>query len=604
MRIYADLERHLHSDLGTGAKGGPGYHTSDDTLDTVLRQSLADSFYKKLCPLGDTKGPDLRALEKFCAINARLPTTSFEWQADNEAESWFWDLFKGNLDLAFQPNVGRQVFDSCKAKWHAPWKWDPPESDAPSQDFDLAFMRQNFNVGPGAAQRADPSSIVTKLFQGEMSYTNTEHLIRLYRSALVETGLWAAAERRRFESFGFTRVDGGKIFFAKKNAEISRTCCTEPNLNMMFQKAAGAFAERRLRECFGISLSTQPMYNRELARRGSIDGSFATIDLVSASDSIGLQMFKAALGSCPFKDMVLMSRCENAVLPNGVSLELSMVSTMGNGFTFPLQTIMFASAVRACYEVMGFPCDDSKTQFGVFGDDIIVRREAYEFIVRMLNKLGFEVNMQKSFSSGPFRESCGGDYFKGSNVRGVYIKSLETSQDICSAINRLTRWSARTGIELKSTLHYLKWQVLDAPLVPPSESDDAGLHVPFVCTQPKLDARYWFHYRKWKVRKETVEVPEADYSLSPEGTGVGYLSGHYRRLDRAEGFDYGVTAAVPMGLSFDNPRIFITLRGDLNARVQYKLVDGYIPWWDYVIPPDWEVGSYDVWKDVVRAMLS
>jgi len=151
---------------------------------------------------------DAAALEKFCAINSRLPTLPFYWQADNEAESCFWDYLRGNFNSSIQPNVGRLVCDSGNVS---------ELSDAPSNEFDLDFIRQNLNIGPGAAQKADSSSIVTKLFEGEMTYTNTEHLIRLYRSALFKTGFWNDAERLRFERFGFTKVDGGKIFFVKKN---------------------------------------------------------------------------------------------------------------------------------------------------------------------------------------------------------------------------------------------------------------------------------------------------------------------------------------------------------------------------------------------------
>jgi len=595
MRSYADIERHLHSDLGTTANGGFGNCLSDDSFDTVCRQSLADSFYKKLCPLGVTKEQDLKALKKFQAINSKLPETSYDFSADTEAESCFWDYLRDNFNRSLQPNVGRQVFESGL----------PVElSDAPSKEFDLNFIRQNLNIGPGAAQKADPSSIVTKLFEGEMSYTNTEHLIKLYRSALVGTRFWADAERLRFERFGFTRVDGGKIFFVKKNSEISRTCCTEPNLNMMFQKAAGAFIEERLRVHFGIDLSTQPIYNRRLARTGSIDGSFGTIDLVSASDSVGLQMFLRLLDECPLKDMILMSRSESVTIPSGEQFVLRMVSTMGNGFTFPLQTLIFASAVRAVYQLMGFPCDDNQTQYGVFGDDIVVRFEAYTFLCRMLTKLGFEVNDKKSFNSGPFRESCGGDYFKGLNVRGVYVTTLETSQDICSCINRLNRWSARTGIGLHNLIHYLKWQVPDAPRVPFSESDDAGLKVPFSCTQPRVDSKYWFAYRKYKQRESRMEVPEVDFSVNPHGSAIGYLSGHYRRVDRDPSFDFGVTDKVPNGLSHDNPRIYITPRGEMGSEKRYKIVSDAIPFWDYADVAQWELDSYAAWKGYVARVLT
>lgn len=596
MRDYAVIERHLQSDLGTCA-GSSEDRLSDDSVDTVARQALANSFYKKLCPLGVTTEQDAMALEKFKAINSRLPTT-FEWTADSESESCFWDFFREALNSTLQPRVGQMVHLASDG-------FVSELSDPPSTEFDLDFIRQNLMIGPGSAQKADSSSIVTKLFEGVMTYTNSEHLIRLYRSAIFSTGFWADAERLRFERFGFEKVDGDKLFFAKKNKEISRTCGTSANLNMMFQKACGAFIQARLQECFGINLSTQPFKNKMLAKRGSVDGSFGTIDLVSASDSVGLAMLNSALDSCPLKDMMNMCRSECAILPDNTKLQLRMMSMMGNGFTFPLQTLIFACAVRAVYQLMPLPrsTGGSPDQFGVFGDDIVVRRETFTFLCRMLTKLGFEVNDKKSFNDGPFRESCGGDYFRGCNVRGVYITSLETSQDIVSCINRLNRWSAQMGIALRSTIHYLRWQVLDAPLVPPSESDDAGIKVPFVCTKPRVDNSYWFLYRKWKLRSPKVEVPEVDNSPNPSGSAIGYLSGAYRRADRSSTFDFGVSLLLPEGLSFDNPRIYISPRAELNSVKHYKISQSRIPWWDLTESSDWEVGSYVRWKAYVATVI-
>jgi len=201
-------------------------------------------------------------------------------------------------------------------------------------------------------------------------------------------------------------------------------------------------------------------------------------------------------------------------LIEGQPVELNMISTMGNGFTFPLQTIIFASITEACYNAFGwaprkrvsraksrsssvgtFTSDTtgaspiqslrdlqnrSSLQYGVFGDDIICKKGIYNLLVNVLSDLGMRVNMTKSFSEGPFRESCGQDWLHGLPVRPVYVVELTTIQDRFSLINRLIRWSTRSGLKLPATANLL-WATIPEErrqLIPCWESDDAGIQVP------------------------------------------------------------------------------------------------------------------------------
>lgn len=588
MRDYASLYSELLDDLVLNDKDlGPVYSDMDPGL--VSRRALASSFYKKLCPKGNTADADDAALKKFLAINASYADRPFVFGAENEAESCFYDAFKAILNSALEPH---ESYGS----------------------FDLDFIGENLKIGSGASQLADVSSFHSKLFEGEMSYSKgSEYLISVYRAAIVGSGLWADAEMHRFQRFGFTAVRGGKIFFAPKNREISRTCCTEPLLNSLFQQAIGAFYELRLQLFFNISLSTQPDFNRELARIGSIDGSFGTIDLVSASDSNWLKMLDEVLMPSKLKAMMWLSRCKSAILPNGKELKLEMISTMGNAFTFPLQTMIFASAVKACYSIMGFPCTSAKTEYGVFGDDIVVRKEVYEFLVRMLTKLGYQVNVGKSFNTGLFRESCGEDYYSGVNVRGVYIKSLETSPQVYSAINRLNRWSANNGWLLPKTMTLLlSWA--KTILVPPSEADDSGIHVPFKLTKPRLTDSYWFKYRKMKrIRRSRKQAEPDEYMPNPYGLGVSILGGYTRRPD----FSYTQPDDSPWKHGWS---LQITMRDKPGARPGYQIVNQSIPYWDFWPSEHWSEEtlhgfklegrrtrnrtSQRLWEEVLVAVIS
>lgn len=587
MRDYASLFNQLLSDLRVSAQSEP--ISSDMSPERVSSLSLANSFYKKLSPTGKNRRADAAALEKFLSINSTLPTSNFVFVAENEAESCFFDYLRDNLRVALEPS----------------------EADGA---YDLDFIRSTLACGPGAAQKADSRCMLTKLFASSISYIHAD-LIPIYRAALVDTGSWADAEMLRFQNFGFTAVTGGKLFFVPKSSEISRTCCTEASLEMLFQKSVGAFIEQRLARNFGITLSSQPDVNRELARIGSLDGSFGTIDLVSASDSIGLQLCRAILPSCPLVDMMFRCRSDVAVLPDGSEVELRMISTMGNGFTFPLQTIIFACAVRAVYQIMGFPSSGLGDKIAVFGDDIIVRREAYNFVCRMLNKLGFLVNVGKSFNTGPFRESCGSDYYLGHNVRGVYIRSLQTPQEICSALNRLTRWSALHDICITRTLRMLRSWLKKEFLIPISGSDDAGIMVPSELSPRSADSSAIDSiYKAYRRSPKRLEVIDSDGNplFSELGIAVCFLAGHLRHPDVA------LTQPYCEG-SVSDPSCSVPIRDSEGARPRYQVSKFSIPFWDYV-PSDqagrdpWGLKTWsrpiqygpihDQWKKVMMAIYA
>lgn len=583
MRDYASLYSCLLSTLGVTAGQAHAPITSDMGHGFVSRLSLASSFYKKLCPSGNSKIADANALKKFKAINDSIPEGPFRFDAHNEAESCFYDYFRSHLNrcLSYAPGVG---------------------------DFTLESVRSGLNIGPGASQLADSSTLHTKLFGGTLSYTNPD-LIRLYRSALADTGLWADAEMQRFQRFGFTEVRGGKVFFATKNAEISRTCCTEANLNMLIQMSVGAHIERGMESYFGLSLSTQPDLNRWLACVGSIHDSFGTMDLVSASDSIGNEMLMSSLDNNFLKAVIRMSRSESVVLPDGSILKARMVSTMGNGFTFPLQMAIFASAVYAVYDLMGIPKKVGRSNnFGVFGDDIIVVKEAFSFLARCLGKLGFVVNVGKSFQTGVFRESCGEDYYRGIDVRGIYVTHLETPQKVYALINQLSRWSVRNEWSLKPVILLLRSWVRDMR-VPYSEADDAGIKVPFDCTKPVVNDAYEFSYRCCKRRQKRLlieEIEQTDNEASPYelGLGVGFLSGHLRRRD----FSYTNPLVDPQGFSLDSAwkhdwAVAVPLRDRKGERARYNVVTKSIPWWDYWPVPK-SRSDVPFWEDDERVRLT
>lgn len=224
-------------------------------------------------------------------------------------------------------------------------------------------------------------------------------------------------------------VNYSKIAFVPKDAKTDRTIGIEPHLNIYLQKGIGSYVRKRLRNA-GIDLTDQSR-NQELARFGSKTASLATIDLSSASDTVSQGLVWNLL---PYDWACLLddTRSKYYQSPDGTISRYAKWSSMGNGYTFELESLLFfALADSVCKHLdlapHGLKKIDNSYHFlsdliGVYGDDIIVPVEAYDLLERVLSFCGFTLNKRKSFSNGYFRESCGKDWFKGVDVRPIFLK--------------------------------------------------------------------------------------------------------------------------------------------------------------------------------------
>lgn len=223
----------------------------------------------------------------------------------------------------------------------------------------------------------------------------------------------------------------GKLQFVPKNAKTYRSIVVEPILNTLAQKGLGSWMRRRLRMC-GVNLDDQS-FNQRLAAHGSITNYHATIDLSSASDTVSMEIVEELL---PY-DWVSMLRQfrTSKVRYRKKTFELEKFSSMGNAFTFELETVIFYSLAFAVCEHLQLPTGWVNS----YGDDIVVPREAYPLLYETLTACGFLVNREKSFVDGPFRESCGKDFFLGIDIRPYYQKELVSNATLFTLHNYFKR---------------------------------------------------------------------------------------------------------------------------------------------------------------------
>lgn len=211
-------------------------------------------------------------------------------------------------------------------------------------------------------------------------------------------------------------VPGNRVTFVPKTATTERAIAIEPLVNIYAQLGLGSMIRKRLRAFADIDLDDQSV-NQQLAREGSIRGFFVTIDLSSASDTVAREVVRLLLPEGWFRAMDI---CRSKVGEiDGQVLRYEKFSSMGNGFTFELESLLFwALSFAACV------ISDSPTMVSVYGDDIIVPRSAYETLNEVLVFFGFTMNSRKTFYEGPFRESCGKDYYEGTDVRPFLQKEI------------------------------------------------------------------------------------------------------------------------------------------------------------------------------------
>lgn len=249
--------------------------------------------------------------------------------------------------------------------------------------------------------------------------------------------LWTGVQTDDFDCQGFVcdvSVVPGKVMFVPKNAKTHRSIVVEPSLNTFFQKGYGTFIRSRLLHS-GVDLKDGQVANQKAAMWGSAAGTLATVDLSMASDCVASGLVSHLLPPDWF-DALASLRTQHVTVNNS-EMRLEKFSSMGNGYTFELESLIFFAACHSVCKHLGV----STKEILVYGDDIIIPVEAYDLLEECLNFCGFKFNREKSFKTGPFRESCGADFLSGFDIRPFYQKTLVSDRTLYTMHN----WFVRHG---------------------------------------------------------------------------------------------------------------------------------------------------------------
>lgn len=289
-------------------------------------------------------------------------------------------------------------------------------------------------------------------------------------------------------------TDCSKVTTVSKNAKTDRTICIEPHGNIFVQLGIGALIRRQLKR-FGVDLDTQE-WNQYLA---SVAGEWrlATLDLSMASDTIAKLIIKYFFPR-EWYELMFLARCDKTKMPNGDLVELEKFSSMGNGFTFELESLLFLA--------IALSTGAHKALMAVYGDDIIVEQKHASVLIDRLNFLGFSTNRTKTFTEGNFYESCGTDWFCGQNVRPFYFKGAYNDYNesiflIANAVRRYSRVDVSPSYRVSDTRYLPAWLYVihraDAKVRAtgiPDGVGDEGLLRSFEEAAPRPAHRGWAGY--------------------------------------------------------------------------------------------------------------
>lgn len=226
-----------------------------------------------------------------------------------------------------------------------------------------------------------------------------------------------------------------KLVLVPKTMKTPRVIVEEPVYNQYVQQGVldvivQTLRKPRYKHLYDAFSWDSQVPNRELAREGSISGSYATIDLSEASDRVSSELVWAVLDSAPYlRSVVFASRSERVTLGERGELHLRKFASMGSSLCFPFESMVFFTIVligiaEACSVAPSAVRKSLVDSVRIYGDDIIVPVEVAQIVVELLEAYGLKVNADKTFTTGHFRESCGSEWFRGTDVSVFRVRQI------------------------------------------------------------------------------------------------------------------------------------------------------------------------------------
>jgi hypothetical protein len=231
-----------------------------------------------------------------------------------------------------------------------------------------------------------------------------------------------------------------KVITVPKTQKTPRIIAVEPTCMQYAQQSVSEALTHCIEESYlnaFIGFDDQGP-NQALARKGSSDGSLATLDLSEASDRVSNQHVRLMAHRWPMLQKALdATRSRKADVPGHGVIRLSKFASMGSALCFPVEAMYFLVLVfLGIQRELNTPLTkksimDYTGRVRIYGDDIIVPVDYVHSVNHTLEHFGARVGESKSFWIGRFRESCGKEYYDGHDVSIVKVRRVFPSSRKC-----------------------------------------------------------------------------------------------------------------------------------------------------------------------------
>lgn len=433
-RLLTDISRKLRVPLGAPSELGMEWLLSEGPrLDKELLRFLETGAYAPEFPdwvkpvfelfLTRREATVLKELRQLLVFGYKLETPPNEQQL-RAAQAAFLETDESLADFEsyFNGNRGCDVYRSAKAL-------------ISRVIANISYERIQPSHGPGAVF---PHCLPSAKSDFRTVYETIEEYFPFYEffgaiSSIVQEGI------RLNDSLQTGGKLTAKLVAVPKDSRGPRLIAVHPKESVWIQQG--------LRKSLEAAISHHPLtsgriafddqtVNGSLALSSSRDGAFCTIDLKEASDRLSKGLFDYLFGwSAKYYNAV---RAEQIQLLDGSLHTLQKFAPMGNATVFPIESLVFwALASVGVHRSRGIRLTEACRLVYVFGDDVIVPSDSYDYVIGCLVQAGFIPNQGKCFHRGLFRESCGVDAFNGVDVTPHRLKKIDPSSlsnqvSICS----------------------------------------------------------------------------------------------------------------------------------------------------------------------------
>jgi len=254
--------------------------------------------------------------------------------------------------------------------------------------------------------------------------------------------------------------------------------------------------------------------NQSLAMQGSIDGSWATLDMKEASDRISERLVSSLFKDNPLWKFLSAARSHSTLLPNGQVVDLRKFAPMGSAICFPVESVVhYVLAVASIMETFGVSRWEARRSVFVYGDDLIVKTKYAKTVLESFPLFGLLFNEKKCFCHGPFRESCGMDAFLGRRITPVrWRKPWPQRLDAVTSFafsDMASLFYQRGYVRVAEVLwNMLEKQYGKLPTVPLPHSDILDIPVStgkgYLCKVSRIPLHHTFHHHRFCKRLQTV----------------------------------------------------------------------------------------------------